>query len=564
MAKTQRVAYIAWIVRKIRKRIPLLLFKTLLCAAISFAAVQFSLTTKSVVNSAISGDRSALRISCAVMIGLSLFRLLGNTLVQFVGYDLNEKLERDFKRSILRDILRSDYAYISRHHSGDLLQRMNGDAAAVYNGVTGLFGSLTSLVTSLAAAITALMQIAPEFTLFFGAAGILVASAALLCKRLLKQLSKDGSAANGRVGGFLHETVSKLMVIQALDLSREVERRTDDVLDYRWSVRRRQRNVHSISQFGISLISAAAYLATMLWCAGKLYAGEITYGDVTAMVALVGTVQSSAMSLPQMLPRFISISASCDRIMELEALPRQPDPDPVSARALYSELTGFTAKHLTFSYDREPVMQDVSLTIPKGGLSVIIGQSGIGKSTLLKLLLGLYRPDSGSLTVDLPEGPIPVDRSTRSLFSYAPQGNFLLSGTLRENLTFTNPDATEAEIRSALYVSAMDEYVASLPDGLDTVLLENGAGLSEGQAQRLSLARAILSGAPVLLLDEVTSALDSQTEQTVLERICALPGKTCIAVTHRPAALALADNIIEVTENCMVLRTVQTCGSSKQ
>ena len=298
----------------------------------------------------------------------------------------------------------------------------------------------------------------------------------------------------------------------------------------------------------------------MLWCAGKLYAGEITYGDVTAMVALVGTVQSSAVALPQMLPRLISITAACDRIMELEALPRQPEPDPKKARALYDTLTGFTAEHLTFSYDREPVMADVSLTIPKGGLSVIIGPSGIGKSTLLKLLLGLYRPDSGCLVVDTPEGPVPVDRSTRSLFSYAPQGNFLLSGTLRENLTFTNPDATEEELRHALYVSAMDDYVSSLPDGLDTVLLENGAGLSEGQAQRISLARAVLSGAPVLLLDEVTSALDAETEQVVLERICALPGRTCIAVTHRLAALALADNIIEVTQTGMVLRTVHTCG----
>ena len=528
--------------------------------AISYAAVQFSLSTKAVVNSAISGDLSTLRSACAVLIGLCLFRLFGNLLLQFVGYDLNEKLERDFKRSILRDILRSDYAHISRHHSGDLLQRMNGDAAAVYSGVTGIFGSLVSLTTSLIAAVTALMQITPGFMVFFGGAAALISVAALALKRLMKQLSKDGSAANGKVGGYLHETISKLMVIQALDLSKEVERRTDDVLDKRWDVRRRQRNVQSFTHFGVSLISSVSYLATMLWCAGKLYAGEITYGDVTAMVSLVGTVQSSAVSLPQMIPRLISISASCDRIMELEALPRQPDPDPVSVRGMYDRLTGFRAEHLNFSYDREPVLQDVSLTIPKGGLSVIVGQSGIGKSTLLKLLLGLYAPQSGTLSIDTPDGSVPVNRATRSLFSYAPQGNFLLSGTLRENLTFTNPDATEEELRAALYISAMDEFVASLPEGLDTPLRENGAGLSEGQAQRISLARAILSGAPVLLLDEVTSALDAETEQTVLERICAMPGRTCIAVTHRPAALALADNIIEVTESGMVLRTVQKCG----
>ena len=271
------------------------------------------------------------------------------------------------------------------------------------------------------------------------------------------------------------------------------------------------------------------------------------------MISLVTTVRTSATTLPRSLPRLFSITASCDRIMELEALPRQADPDVHKTRALYDSMTGFTAEHLTFAYDRDPVMTDVTLTVPKGGLTVIVGQSGIGKSTLLKLLLGLYWPRSGRLTIDTPEGRIPVDRTTRSLFSYAPQGNFLLSGTLRANLTFTNPDATDSEIQAALYASALDEYVATLPQGLDTVLSENGAGLSEGQAQRLSLARAIISGAPVLLLDEVTSALDAATEATVLERICALPGKTCIAVTHRPAALALADHIIEVTENGMTI-----------
>ena len=560
MSKKSQVHYIPWIYRKFKKRVPLLLCKTLLCACVSFSAVQFSLTTKNVVNNAIEGNLSGLRLSCFVMVGLCLFRLLASTLVDFIGYDLNEKLERDFKRSILRDILRSDYASISRHHSGDLIQRMNADAAAVYNGVTGIFGSVVSLSTSLAAAFTALMNIAPGFTLFFTVVGAVSACAALLFKRLLKQLNKDNSAANGKVNGFLHETISKLMVIQGLDLSEEVERRTDAVLNFRWHIRRNQRNIHCISHFAMAALGSAGYLLTMLWCAGKLFTGGITYGDMTAMVALVGTLQNSAAALPQMLPRVISIAASCDRIMELEAMPRQPDPDPARARELYRELSGFSAEHLTFSYDRTPVMQNVSLTIPKGGLTVIIGQSGIGKSTLLKLLLGLYRPDSGTLSLCMPDRSVSVDRATRALFSYAPQGNFLLSGTLRENLTITNPDATDEQLRQALYVSCMEEYVASLPQGLETLLMENGAGLSEGQAQRLSLARAILSGAPVLLLDEVTSALDAETEQNVLERICALPDKTCIAVTHRPAALKLADNIIEVTEKGMVLRTLHKCG----
>lgn len=189
----------------------------------------------------------------------------------------------------------------------------------------------------------------------------------------------------------------------------------------------------------------------------------------------------------------------------------------------------------------------------KGGLTVITGPSGIGKSTLLRLFLGIYKQDSGRLLMETDNGQIEINRSARKLFSYAPQGNLLLSGTIRDNIRLSRPDATEEQIREAVYVSAMEEYIAELPNGLDTVLGENGAGLSEGQVQRISLARAVVSQAPILLLDEVTSSLDAKTEKVVLERICALPNRTCIAVTHRPAALELADWELKVSEDRIVL-----------
>ena len=553
MVKKHKPHYIPWIFRKVRRRIPVILFSAVLNVLISYSAVQFALITKNVVNSAIGGDYDTLWRHAAVLIALTLFRVFGVSLTNYLDINIREDLERDFKRSILQTILRTDYSVISRHHSGDLIQRMDADAAVVYEAVIGFFSGFTSILVSIVAAAAALMQIAPGFTLIFVLVAGLFGCAMVFLRRILKQLSKDASAANGRVSGFLHETISKLMVVQALDMAEEVEQRTNQVLDDRWKIRRRQRNMQLFSRVGSSLLGTVGYLATMVWCSFQILAGRMTPGDLTAMTSLINTLEGSAVGLPMMLPRFFAITAACDRIMELEALPRQPDPDPAAARAMYEKMTGFTAADLTFAYDRDPVMHDVTLTIPKGGLTVIVGQSGIGKSTLLKLLLGLYQPDSGSLSIEMPEGPVNVDRSTRSLFSYAPQGNFLLSGTIRENLTFTNPRASEDEIRAALHASALDEYIDTLPLGLETVLMENGAGLSEGQAQRLSLARAILSGAPVLLLDEVTSALDAATEATVLERITALPGKTCIAVTHRPAALALAQNIIEVTENGMTI-----------
>ena len=545
--------YLSWIFRKVKKRIPILLFMTGINMAVAFANIRFALSTKAVINSAISGDMNALKLSGLLMILLCLFLMLGNTLSQFLTVSMHENLERDFKFSILNTILNRDYNRISRYHSGDLIQRMDSDSASVINGVMDYTADLAGLLMSFCASVAALLQIAPQFTLMCGAIVLLMTGSSLILRNVLKQLSSESSAANGRVRGFLHESISRLMLIQALDLSHEMLTRTTQVLDDRWSVRRRWRNLSIVSKFGASMVGFVTYLITILWCAYALIDARITYGDVTALISLVATVRSSATALPHMIPRFMTITAACDRIIELEELPEQADSNLENVRGIYDSVRGFTAQNLTFAYDREPVLQDVSMTIPKGGLTVIIGQSGIGKSTLLKLLLGLYHADSGSLFLDTQDGPLPIDRGTRALFSYAPQGNFLLSGTLRENLTYTNPSATDEQIREALYVSAMDEYVASLPEGLDTRLLENGAGLSEGQAQRISLARAILSGAPVLLLDEVTSALDAKTEQIVLERITALPGKTCIAVTHRPAALALADHIIEVTEKGMTI-----------
>ncbi|MBR4058750.1 MAG: ATP-binding cassette domain-containing protein [Lachnospiraceae bacterium] len=199
------------------------------------------------------------------------------------------------------------------------------------------------------------------------------------------------------------------------------------------------------------------------------------------------------------------------------------------------------AEDLTFSYNRDIVLSSAEFSLPKGAFAVVTGPSGVGKSTVLKLMLGVFKAKQGRVFLKCKEERISLDRSTRRLFAYVPQGNLLFSGTLKENLLVVKPDATEEDLQRAVYVSAMDEYLYQLPQGPDTTLGENSAGLSEGQSQRLAIARAILGDAPILLLDEATSALDAATEELVLERIRSLPGKTCIAVTHRPAAVSLAD-----------------------
>ncbi len=556
MRKPKLPGSIPWLARKIKKRIPLLVLLVFCCVLSGITSVQFSMGTRMVIDGAVSGDMSRFVSACIYQGSLMSFMIVVGLGTSYLNHLTTAHLNRDFKRSILLKILRCEYAEISRYHSGDLIQRMNADAAAAYGGVLSITAGMASTVSAMISSVVALISIAPGFTLLLVAAALMVGTVAVVLKSKLKQLHKDVSAAGGKVNGFIHESITRLMMVQALDVSREMGARADRVLEHSWNVQRRQRNLNFLSGLGSSLLVYSSSFLTLAWCGWQLLHGKLSFGDVSALMALVGSARASLMALPKLIPQFVSISAACERIMEIDGLPEQPKPELVDREALYESMTAFHAKDLSFGYeDEEPVMQDVCLTIPKGGLTVIVGASGIGKSTLLKLLLGLYRPRTGSLTIETSAGSIPVSRAARTLFSYAPQGNFLLSGSLRENLTLTNPDATEEQIRNALYVSCMEDYVASLPQGLDTLLRENGAGLSEGQAQRLSLARAILSGAPVLLLDEVTSALDGATEQLVLERICALPNKTCIAVTHREAALKLADHVIEVSAGSMTLRS---------
>ena len=319
-------------------------------------------------------------------------------------------------------------------------------------------------------------------------------------------------------------------------------------MDDRYGIQRKRKNVSLLTNSAVSVLSYGAGFLALGWCAWQLLQGRMSFGSLTAVTQLVNQLQTPFVNLSGMLPKYIAMIASGERLMELQAIQGEPEPVKDDPRMLYQKIEGIRADGLTFSYDRDQILQDASFFLQKGDFAVITGASGIGKSTLLKLLLGIMRPEKGGLYLQCDDGSVPLDRRTRKLFAYVPQGNLLLSGTIRENLTIVMPQASPEEIQQAIYVSAMDEFLPQLSLGMDTRLGENGVGLSEGQAQRLAIARAVLGGAPVLLLDECTSALDGDTEQKVLQRLRGLPGRTCIAVTHRHAAVALCDYRLEVSQ----------------
>ena len=535
-----------WILKQIRRRIPAVLLLMLAQVVQALFSVFFALGSRGVIDSATAGDPAAFLQACLRQGTIIAVILISLALVRHLRERLAADLEKDWKRRLLHGLLHGDYAAVSRYHSAELLNRLNNDVTKVNTGVLAIFPNAAAMVTRLIAAVVVLGVLDARFTVVIAALGAVVLLATGLIRRRLKDLNKQVSAHDGKVSGFLQETMEKLLMVQSMGVSQEMECRADKLLEDRYKIQRKKKNVSILANTCISIMSYGAGFLALCWCAWQMLNGRMSFGSLTAVTQLVSQLQAPFVNLSGVMPQYIAMLASAERLMELEQIQGQPEPMEADRDAVYATMECLRAEQLSFSYDRDRVLEEAEFTLPKGAFAVITGPSGIGKSTLLKLVLGVFHPERGGLYLQSGEEKLRLDRSTRQLFAYVPQGNLLLSGTLRENLTIVRPQATEEEIRQALYVSCMEEYLPQLPMGLDTILGESGAGLSEGQAQRLAIGRAVLGGAPILLLDECTSALDAQTEQKVLQRLRELPNRTCIAVTHRDAAIALCDWRLQV------------------
>lgn len=535
-----------WILRQIRKRMVPILLLVLAQAGQALFSVLFALGSRGVIDAAVSGQRQDFLHACMQQAAIILGVLLCLTLSRHLRDRLTADLERDWKQRLLHGLLHGDYAAVSGYHSAELLNRLNNDVSKVNNGVLSILPNAAAMVTRLLAAILVLGTLDARFTLLIAGLGLLVVLATGLMRRRLKELNKQVSQHDGKVSGFLQEIMEKLLVVQAMDVSTEVERRADKLLDDRYEIQRKRKNIGLLTNTGISIMSYGSGFLALAWCAYRVLLGQMSFGSLTAVTQLVGQLQAPFVNLSGVLPQYVAMIASAERLMELEQIQGEPALAQADPRESYGQLRSIHGENLRFAYNRDLILENAEFTLKKGDFAVITGPSGIGKSTLLKLLLGVFHPEQGQLQLRCEDGNLPLDRSTRRLFAYVPQGNLLFSGTLLDNLTIANPHATQQQIQEAVYASGMDAFLSTLPDGLNTMLGESGAGLSEGQAQRLAIARAIVGGAPILLLDECTSALDAETEQLVLQRIHSLQDRTCVAVTHRPAAVQLATCQLEL------------------
>ena len=458
-----------WVLHKIRKKISALVLLMASNVAGALLGVFFALGSKQVIDSAVVGSREQFWQACLAQLALIAGLIVTLALQRHLREWLAAELDRKFKKDLLQILLRGDYMEVTAFHSGELINRLNNDVRILNDGVLSAFPNFAALMTRLVAALIVLIGLEPLF-----GAGIIVIGAGMLAgtallRRKLKQLHKRVSEADGKVTGFLQEVLEKLLVVQALGAAEEMERRADKLLENRFEAQRIRKNVSLAANTGVSVFSYVVSFAALAWSAGSLLLGTMSFGELTAVTQLVTQLRMPMVNLSGIFPQYVAMVAAAERLMELEAL-QQPEEELLNAAALYEQMEAIQAEKLSFSYNRDKVLSETELHLPKGTFAVITGSSGIGKSTILKLLLGICKPEQGELFLQLSSGRQAIGWGTGSLFAYVPQGNLLFSGTIRENLLLANPESTEEEIARAVCICGMEEYVALLPLGLETPL----------------------------------------------------------------------------------------------
>lgn len=539
------ISAIRFLVEKDRRYVPQILLLTVLEMGRACLSVRFALATRRVIDCAQGKHAGTLVQACLLLLGAILGIIGLYIAAQYVRGWTRATLDREWKSHFFQILLHGEYSEVSAYHSGELVNRLISDVNVATNSVIALLPNTAALMTRLISAMWIMAAMEPMFAVLAVGCGVCAIVLSSVFRRKLKEMHKRMQENNGKLSGFIQEAMEKLLAVQAMGVENEIEARGNHLLDDRWAMQLRHHRYSILGTGGMYLACYVLEAAALFWCAVRLMRGEISFGTLTAVVQLTGQLEGPIVNFSGFIPQYMAMAASAERLMELEKI-APVKKEPVEVQSLYQNAVELCAEDLSFSYQDAPVLESASFSLPIGGITAVTGASGNGKTTLLKLLLGIYRPAAGRIWLETSDGRTPISPDTRGLFAYVPQGNLLLSGTLRENLLLTAPEASEDALANAVFVSCMDSYLPDLEHGLDTVLGENGEGLSEGQAQRVSIARAVLSGAPILLLDEATSALDAETECKVLERIAALPGRMCIAITHRPAVLEIADRQIRI------------------
>ena len=456
---------------------------------------------------------------------------------------LGIKAQNRMQQRMLDRILRSEWTGKESHHSGDVLNRLEQDVGTVVSFLTETIPNTISVVAMFVGAFLYLFSM--DKVLAFVIVGIIPVFVLLskLYIGQMRRLTRQVRDSDSKVQSVLQETIQHRMLIKTLESdSVMVDRLESTQSELRHRVVKRTA-FSVVSNFILNAGFSVGYLIAFLWAALRMADQTLTFGGMTAFLQLVNRIQGPARDLTRLAPVFVGVFTAAERLMELEENPLEEQGDPIPLTAP----CGVRLEHITYAYDDgdSNVIEQLDFDFYPGSCTAVLGETGAGKTTLIRLILALLHPNEGKVILYNQQEQRELSPLMRCNFVYVPQGNTLMSGTIRDNLRLGKLNATEEEIKTALEMSCAS-FVMELPDGLDTVCTEAGGGLSEGQAQRISIARALLRNRPIMLFDEATSALDPETERQLLHNILSNHDKTVIFITHRPAVVDYCDQTLHL------------------
>ena len=512
-------------------------------------ALAASLVTKNLINEVLGGKISAAAVALYVFLGLS--GIAVSALNRRLSAKISLRVNNEIRADVFGKFISTTWEEVSAFHSGDLLNRINGDVSTVADSVIGWIPSVTVKSAQFIGAIAIICYYDAAMALL---SLISIPAAALISSLLLRKMRSYGTKireAGSELMSFFEESLQNIQTVKAFGLSQSLDGRLAQLqkIYYDTSLEYNALSVKVTS--GMSVLGLFVSYLCMGWCIFRLFTGAIDIGTMVLFIQLSSYLSSSISSLISSVPTVISATVSAGRIISVLNLPREEEDESLAAREIadFGEAPEIEFRDVSFGYKNGgKVFSEVNLTVAPGEFAAFVGPSGGGKTTLLRLLLGLVKPQSGKATLSAKGKTTEISSVTRRIFTYVPQEKAMFSGTVAEMLRLFSPEATDEEINAALKAACAYDFVAALPEGINTPLGERGAGFSEGQNQRLAIARAVLRKAPVLLLDEATSALDLETKRRVLENITALcRGKTLIVMTHRESVLPLCDSVYRIS-----------------
>ena len=521
---------------KFRSRIIFLAVLALITSTLSLA---FSYSTKFIVNGATEGNRKKIIFFVCLTIALLLLRIILGCVQSYFSSKIRARITAELRKGLFEDVIYADALSVKKYHSGEILNRFSSDIAEVAGDVTYIAPTSVSVIVRLIGTLALLFTMDVMFALvFLGGSALTVAIVALYRKKI-RVLRKNILSSDGNVKSYVQETITSSMTIKVYDGEEGAVKHCANLEEAHYKGTMRYNAFGAFMSGIYSLVGNIGLVFSIVYF-GVGILGNVDYGSALAVILLLLGVQQPVNTLSAVLTAHVSLSVSATRLLELTNLKVRS-----VGKHLAGEFVFLKTENMSFSYGNKNVVSNVDFYINRGEKVCLEGGSGQGKTTFFALLTGSYLPNEGKVLIKTDKGEFSPE-NVSGLFAYVPQGNYMFSGSIRDNLTcFARGEVSDEAIKNAILLADAD-FVYSLPEGLDTVLTERGGGLSEGQLQRLSIARAIVSDRQVMLFDEATSALDNETEEIVVKNLVGMVDKTCIFISHRKKPSEYADRTVRI------------------